>query len=268
MSDGQMPDATRGRLAFVPPRYGTEIVGGSEAVMREAAHGLAAPRLGGRGAHDLRARSLHLAATSTSRARPPHDDGVVVHRFPVVGSKPQPSRGTHRGAHPVGRGGAARRPARVARRPVPRPRPLPPSRRQLRPLRRGDPVAVSLLDDRHRRDDRSRAHDRDAVPARRAVRAARGAQPGACPTSRACGSCPSPSTSSRTSSRRSPTTSSPARACTCPTSYDPEGFRARHGLDAPVPPVRGPARAGQGLGLAPRRVPLRDPPVRRCRSTS
>jgi hypothetical protein len=30
-----------GRLAFVPPRYGTEIVGGSEAVMREAAHGLA-----------------------------------------------------------------------------------------------------------------------------------------------------------------------------------------------------------------------------------
>jgi glycosyltransferase involved in cell wall biosynthesis len=30
------------RLAFVPPRYGDEVVGGSEALMREAAHGLAA----------------------------------------------------------------------------------------------------------------------------------------------------------------------------------------------------------------------------------
>ena len=31
----------RGRIAFVPPRYGTDVVGGSEAVSREAAHGLA-----------------------------------------------------------------------------------------------------------------------------------------------------------------------------------------------------------------------------------
>ena len=44
-----MPEATggdrppsRGRLAFVPPRFGDEVVGGSEAVMREAAEGLAA----------------------------------------------------------------------------------------------------------------------------------------------------------------------------------------------------------------------------------
>ena len=29
------------RIAFVPPRYGDDVVGGSEAVMREAAHGLA-----------------------------------------------------------------------------------------------------------------------------------------------------------------------------------------------------------------------------------
>lgn len=31
----------KGRIAFVTPRYGEEVVGGSEAVMREAAHGLA-----------------------------------------------------------------------------------------------------------------------------------------------------------------------------------------------------------------------------------
>jgi glycosyltransferase involved in cell wall biosynthesis len=41
-----MPDAapagTRGTIAFVPPRFGDEVVGGSEAVMREAAEGLAA----------------------------------------------------------------------------------------------------------------------------------------------------------------------------------------------------------------------------------
>ena len=32
----------RGPIAFVTPRYGEEVVGGSEAVSREAAHGLAA----------------------------------------------------------------------------------------------------------------------------------------------------------------------------------------------------------------------------------
>src|SRR5215471_10509627 len=34
-------DPSRGRLAFVTPRFGDEVVGGSEAVMREAAAGLA-----------------------------------------------------------------------------------------------------------------------------------------------------------------------------------------------------------------------------------
>jgi glycosyltransferase involved in cell wall biosynthesis len=32
----------RGRLAFVPPRYGPEVIGGAEAALSEAAHGLAA----------------------------------------------------------------------------------------------------------------------------------------------------------------------------------------------------------------------------------
>src|SRR3982074_910431 len=36
------PDPGRGRLAFITPRFGDEVVGGSEAVMREAAEGLAA----------------------------------------------------------------------------------------------------------------------------------------------------------------------------------------------------------------------------------
>lgn len=76
-----MTDATRGRIAFVPPRYGTEIVGGSEAVMREAAHGLA-----GRGwqvdvlttcARDHYTWHNEYPAGTTT------DDGVVVHRFPV-----------------------------------------------------------------------------------------------------------------------------------------------------------------------------------------
>ena len=37
-----MPEgSSKGRLAFIPPRYGDKVVGGSEAVMREAAEGLA-----------------------------------------------------------------------------------------------------------------------------------------------------------------------------------------------------------------------------------
>src|SRR5437764_12309144 len=35
------PEPSRGRLAFITPRFGDEVVGGSEAVMREAAAGLA-----------------------------------------------------------------------------------------------------------------------------------------------------------------------------------------------------------------------------------
>ncbi|HEX6458350.1 MAG TPA: glycosyltransferase family 4 protein [Thermoleophilaceae bacterium] len=34
--------AHRGKLGFVPPRYGREVVGGAEAILRDAAHGLAA----------------------------------------------------------------------------------------------------------------------------------------------------------------------------------------------------------------------------------
>ncbi|MGH2718996.1 MAG: glycosyltransferase family 4 protein [Actinomycetota bacterium] len=41
LADGGGPDAG-GPIAFIPPRFGDEVVGGSEAVMREAAEGLAA----------------------------------------------------------------------------------------------------------------------------------------------------------------------------------------------------------------------------------
>src|SRR5436189_877982 len=88
--DRTSTDRARGRLAFVPPRYGTEIVGGSEAVMREAAHGLAA-----RG-WDVEVLTTCARDHYTWRNEYPEgvttDNDVVVHRFPVVGSKPKRSR--------------------------------------------------------------------------------------------------------------------------------------------------------------------------------
>lgn len=82
-----MPDRSRGRLAFVPPRYGVEIVGGSEAVMREAAHGLAA-----RG-WDVEVLTTCARDHYTWRNEYPPgtttDGAVVVHRFNVEGSKPK-----------------------------------------------------------------------------------------------------------------------------------------------------------------------------------
>jgi glycosyltransferase involved in cell wall biosynthesis len=76
-----MADGNRGRLAFVPPRYGTEIVGGSEAVMREAAHGLAARGwdvevLTTCARNHYTWRNEYPAGTTT-------DGAVVVHRFAV-----------------------------------------------------------------------------------------------------------------------------------------------------------------------------------------
>jgi len=91
VSDGNASDGSRGRLAFVPPRYGTEIVGGSEAVMREAAHGLA------RRGWDVEvlttcARDHYTWQNVYEPGTTTVDDGVIVRRFPVVGSKPRRSR--------------------------------------------------------------------------------------------------------------------------------------------------------------------------------
>ena len=86
-----MAEGARGRVAFVPPRYGTEIVGGSEAVMREAAHGLAAR---GWSVEILTtcARDHYTWRNEYEPGARTLDDGVVVHRFPVVGSKPRRAR--------------------------------------------------------------------------------------------------------------------------------------------------------------------------------
>ena len=73
--------ASRGRLAFVTPRYGVDVVGGSEAVMREAAHGFAA-----RGWDvDLLTTCAkdHYTWRNEYPAGATTVDGVTVHRFPI-----------------------------------------------------------------------------------------------------------------------------------------------------------------------------------------
>jgi glycosyltransferase involved in cell wall biosynthesis len=74
--------SSRARIAFVTPRYGPGVVGGSEAVMAEAAHGLA-----GRG-HEVEilttcARS-HFSWANEFDDGNYEDLGVVVRRFPTV----------------------------------------------------------------------------------------------------------------------------------------------------------------------------------------
>ena len=76
-----MPDTTR-RVAFVPPRYGLDVVGGAEDLMREAAHGLAA-----RG-WEVEVLTTCARDHYTWRNEYPEGatdvDGVLVHRFPTV----------------------------------------------------------------------------------------------------------------------------------------------------------------------------------------
>jgi glycosyltransferase involved in cell wall biosynthesis len=80
-----------GTIAFVPPRYGDDVVGGAEAVIRELAHGLAA-----------RGWSVEVLTTSArdhftwANEYPPGEsvagDGVVVRRFPTVVDTPRAER--------------------------------------------------------------------------------------------------------------------------------------------------------------------------------
>lgn len=79
-----------GRLGFVPPRYGTEVVGGSETAVRELAQGLAA-----RGwAVEVLTTCVrdHFTWENEYPAGHHEDDGVHVIRFPAVLSTKQRER--------------------------------------------------------------------------------------------------------------------------------------------------------------------------------
>ena len=79
-----------GRLAFVPPRFGDDVIGGAEAVMREAALGLA-----GRGWDvDILTTCARDHFTWANEYEPGvarHED-VTVHRFPTVLDTPRAER--------------------------------------------------------------------------------------------------------------------------------------------------------------------------------
>src|SRR3954470_9983757 len=70
------------RLALVPPRYGPDVIGGAELVLREVAHGLAAR---GWEIDVLTTCAGHHHAWPTHYPAAPSSDGAVtVRRFPVV----------------------------------------------------------------------------------------------------------------------------------------------------------------------------------------
>src|SRR5580658_9359397 len=70
------------KLAFVPPRFGPGVLGGSEAVMREAALGLAA-----RG-HEVEVITTcaldHYSWANELPEGTSEENGVLVRRFPVL----------------------------------------------------------------------------------------------------------------------------------------------------------------------------------------
>lgn len=81
---------SKGKLAFVPPRYGAEVIGGAEKVMSDAAHGLAA-----RGWEveilTTCARD-HFTWANEYPAGVTEVNGVRVQRFPTVISTPRAER--------------------------------------------------------------------------------------------------------------------------------------------------------------------------------
>ncbi len=83
--------ADTGRVAFVPPRFGREVLGGSEAVSREAALGLAAR---GWDVDILTTCAVdHFTWANELPAGETLEDGLRVRRFPTVHT---PSRAAHK----------------------------------------------------------------------------------------------------------------------------------------------------------------------------
>lgn len=88
------------RLAFVPPRYGSDVVGGSESVLREAAHGLA-----GRGWEVEVLTTCARSHYTWQNAYPPGsfaDGAVTVRRFPTVHDGDKLARDTIEGRIQLG----------------------------------------------------------------------------------------------------------------------------------------------------------------------
>lgn len=85
-----------GRLAFVPPRFGAEVIGGAEAVVREMATGLAA-----RG-WDVEVLTTcardHFTWANEYDGGVEEHDGVTVRRFPTVISTARAERATYEAA--------------------------------------------------------------------------------------------------------------------------------------------------------------------------
>jgi glycosyltransferase involved in cell wall biosynthesis len=83
-------------IAFVPPRYGDEVIGGAEAVLREAAHGLAA-----RG-HPVEVLTTgardHVTWANEYPPGESRDGQVIVRRFPTVISTDRSLRARVEGA--------------------------------------------------------------------------------------------------------------------------------------------------------------------------
>jgi glycosyltransferase involved in cell wall biosynthesis len=79
-----------GTIAFVPPRYGDDVVGGAEAVIAEAAHGMAAR---GHRVEVLTTCALdHYTWANEFPAGTTEQNGIVVRRFPTQTDTP----GVHR----------------------------------------------------------------------------------------------------------------------------------------------------------------------------
>src|SRR5438552_15129475 len=76
------PEPSRGKIAFITPRFGDDVVGGSEAVMREAAVGLA-----GRGWEvDVLTTCArdHYTWRNEYPAGITHLGGLTLRRFPAI----------------------------------------------------------------------------------------------------------------------------------------------------------------------------------------
>lgn len=82
MSDSDPATRSTRRIAFVPPRYGEQVIGGAEAVIRETAHGFAA--LGWEVDVLTTCARDHFSWANEYPAGESRDGAVTIRRFPTV----------------------------------------------------------------------------------------------------------------------------------------------------------------------------------------